>query len=1217
LALALVLLACLANALQAAQAVTGSEVLATDLAPLIDSAVKQPTRFAVNVPHVVSLTNAGKWTDSGNGSSWTYAVRVPTAVSLSFHASQLTLPANAVLTVTGANGISNSYHAGDVVRGGLWGRPLVGDSLTITLSVPVGARSLAALRIDSFQAGYRGLRPDVPDNAYYRSLIQRDSGSSGCTVNFSCAASSANQGPANATVAVLVGNQIQCTGTLLNDTSEDGTAYILTARHCENGELGGGNPAAAATVTIYWDAVSSCGATLGSIYDGTAITQSGATTMVEQQDAWLLKLDAPPAANDAYYSGWDAGSSSFSGGYSIHHALGNDKQYVSWFGAPIVETIPGATLQINYASTFLGVVNQTGNVGAGASGGALFNSSNNAVGSLTQAQLVNGLNSAGVCPVANPPAPSPSTVTALYTSLSSVWSSSADSSSTTGNATLQSVLDAAGTGKLVFAGTAIQPVTLSINYSEPQTGVAETLGWSAPGAQSCTASGGLSGDGWAGPRPTSGTFMLTEQTPGAVTWTLVCTGPGTIGYASTGTTWSQGQPLVDLSDDGMAVAGGAVTLTWFSTVQPCTASGGTPGDGWAGTKSSVGIQVQSIPVSVLGSTVYTLTCGTGSQMQTVRDVVPVTAPVVSSISGDANQLRIGQPVNLQFTAGGSCAASGGAAGDGWAGPLAGSTVDPGALTYTLPVSEAAAGTYTYTVTCTGAGATAGLASSNSITLTFTGAAATATLSAGATSVELDTDAASPTSVLNLSWSSNQRPCAITYVGPGNVAGTLMGVDLAAGLPAGTAQDDQLVAGSYVYTLSCGTGASPVQSTAAVTWFTTSPTATLVADNPWPQNSPDVLHWSSNVYPCTASGGAGSDGWSGSLPGAYGYQSVTETALGPVTFNLSCGSGAQLVSALTSTTVVAPVVSISASTNNLPAGSALVISWNSNFSDCSLTTTPPGQAQTNLPANSGFQTTELIAGTYTYAINCAGVQAATQATFTGSQTTLTASATSVAVGTPITLSWSSPREQYLTTCTLSGGTGLDGWSGTTYLTSGTQNITSGFAGTITYSISCNFGDGPSVAQTQVTYSAVTATAPNVPTPATTLRASVTTQDTGSPVTLTWTSQNANACAASGGASGDGWSGALSAAGSMAVTESAAGSVNYGIVCSGAAPAATATATVMFTQNSVTITANTGSSAGKSGGGAVDLWSLLVLAALVCRPLWQKLHSLPPRSRGSGC
>src|SRR6202034_138871 len=195
----------------------------------------------------------------------------------------------------------------------------------------------------------------TPDHPHYRQLVSQSMSASTCTLNYSCQATTTNQGPANATVAIIVNNEIQCTGTLLNDTQSDGTPYVLTARHCENGELGGGEPQAAASVSVYWDAVTPCGQGLASIYDGAAVTQLNAVTVVEQQDAWLIRLFDPPAAADAYYAGWDATGGVFSNGYSIHHALGFDKQYVEWYGQAITENIAGATLQIGYASSFWGV----------------------------------------------------------------------------------------------------------------------------------------------------------------------------------------------------------------------------------------------------------------------------------------------------------------------------------------------------------------------------------------------------------------------------------------------------------------------------------------------------------------------------------------------------------------------------------------------------------------------------------------------------------------------------------------------------------------------------------------------------------------------------------------------------------------------------------------------------------------------------------------------
>lgn len=1185
---------------QAAQAASRIHVFDVDLVPLIDQSAQYPTRFAVDVGHPVSISDQGLWTDNGGTSTWTYTGSVATAVSMSFHASRLSLPPSAVLSVRGSHSVA-TYRSKDVVHGGLWARPLVGDAITLSLTVSAKERSQVRLEIASFQAGYRGLGGGVPDHPHYRLLHTSDATTSSCTQNYSCQSTASNQGAANATVAIVVGNTVQCTGTLLNDTKTDGSAYVLTARHCENGMLGGGEPDAADSVTVYWDAVTPCGATLASIYDGNAVTQSGATTLVEQQDAWLLQLYAPPIASDAYYAGWDATGGTFSGGYSVHHALGYDKQYAGWYGQALLQSIPGATLKIGYTSNFWGVVNQTGNIGAGASGGGLFDPNNRLVGSSTLGALVNGENSAGVCPTNPVAAPAATTITAQYTALSAIWSSTADTTSTK-SATLQSVLDPANTGKLVTDGTGILPVTLTLDQNGTlSTGQTLTLIWNAPGAQSCTASGGLSGDGWAGTRGASGSFQLTEQDGGDAVYSLQCSATGRIGTAAPGRiSWMYVPLVVNLNGPTTQVpAGGTFHLDWYGGAG-CTASGGSPGDGWAGPKPAAG--PQTLTASALGTFTYTLTCGTGGRTNSAQVTVTVVAPSISTISGDANQLRIGQPVNLQWVNGGNCVASGGSSADGWAGTVFSSQDGVNGISRT--VSATTAGTYVYTVTCTGAG----LSSESSLTLTFTNAAPSVTLSPTPASPQVYTDSDSTTASanLNLNFTANVRPCAIDYTGPGNIKGSVYVSNTS--FP-GSALDSQGVAGAYLYTVTCGTGANQAKATASVTYFTNHPAVTLNLSNPWPQGYGTPIAWSSNVFPCTGTGGSGGDGWVSAKAGPAGSQTLTESQLGSLAFGITCGSGSQVATAQATTTVITPTASITASATTLPINSVLAIQWTSNFDGCTSLITPPGTQGwgTVLRGTGGFQTTEPVQGTYTYTVICEGAQASTQVTFTGTaQTaTLVANSSSSPVNGSVTLSWTSMSGS---SCSASGGSGTDGWSGSLQ-SFGSMNVTSAAATTVAYSVTCSYpqGQGQTQAQTQVTYTPVTSTTTSAPTPGVTLNANSSTQIVGDQITLTWNSTNSSQCEATGGNSGDGWEGNLPLSGAMAVTETSTGSFTYQVTCSGAPPAATAQTVVKFSASSGDAQ-NTGS--GSGGGGALD--SLLLLA-LSCLGIGRLGRTVPTRSQ----
>lgn len=488
------------------------QVVKTDLKPLIRSAAQSPVQFAVLVPHSASTTGSGLWSLAHGRATWNYAVRVPTAVSLSFHAKQSSLPASAMLIVRGAK-TTTSYQARDLHRGDLWSRIHPGDALQFTLTVSVSERNKVLLNIVSLQAGYRSLGPGVEDHPYYRELKSASAAATGntaCVTNYECEISTANTPPAAATVGLVIGNMIQCTGSLINDVSSDNTPYLLTARHCETGKLGGGNPGAASSLTVYWDAVTSCGTALGSLYDPGISTQTGAQTVVEQQDAWLIQLDANPVVTDAQLAGFDASGGTVQGGYTVHHAEGYDKQFTSWFGqaASVQES---DVLGSNYVSNFWETVNQIGNIGPGASGSALVDQNNHLVGSLTLGRTTTDSSGYESCPVANPPAPNGSNGAADFTSLAAVWSSTADTSSSTGSATIQSVLDPNATGTLVVQSVPVANISLSASTETQSVGSSVTLNWSAPSAVQCTASGGLSGDGWSGPLADSGSQQVTES----------------------------------------------------------------------------------------------------------------------------------------------------------------------------------------------------------------------------------------------------------------------------------------------------------------------------------------------------------------------------------------------------------------------------------------------------------------------------------------------------------------------------------------------------------------------------------------------------------------------------------------------------------------------------------------------------------------------------------
>jgi hypothetical protein len=152
----------------------------------------------------------------------------------------------------------------------------------------------------------------------------------------------------------------------------------------------------------------------------------------------------------------------------------------------------------------------------------------------------------------------------------------------------------------------------------------------------------------------------------------------------------------------------------------------------------------------------------------------------------------------------------------------------------------------------------------------------------------------------------------------------------------------------------------------------------------------------------------------------------------------------------------------------------------------------------------------------------------------------ASPTALTVGQSTALTWSSSNA---TGCQASGD-----WSGTVTL-SGTKLVTPPAARTFTYTLTCDgVASGASV---------VVAEAPT-PIPTVSLSLAPASAPAGQPSTLTWSTTNATSCVASGA-----WAGSQATSGSIAVTQSVAGTYTYSLGCTGAGGSASGSVTLSAT------------------------------------------------------
>ena len=1180
---AIVLLSAFASLANAAAPPVPANVLNIDLEPAIRESALRPERFAVDVPASASIATDGAWSRASGVSTWRHALRIPTAVSMSFHARTLVLPAGATLRVT-AGASSVVYRQSDASMAGLWGRVLKGDTLAFEITVPTSREADVVFDLASLQAGYRGLGGAVADHPAYKKLQAMNAAASAatCLENFACHETAGNFGPRNATAAIVVSGVALCTATLINNLREDTSPYILTARHCEVDDN------SAASVILYWDATVPCAAALASVYDTLtpAYTGGGTHTLVEQQDVWLLEFGSTLSANHTFFSGWDATGGTFVGGYSPHHAQGRSRQYAGWFGQALLHDISNSALGSGYRGTFWGVVNEVGSIGSGASGGGLFDSNNRLVGTLSLGLLPAG-GGDGMCPAASPKAPTSSNTVGEYNAFAAVWDSTADTTSTTNPRTLKSVLDPDNTGLKVVDGFEwLKGAYISPDQGSAFTGSQVRLTWNAPGATACTAEGGHTGDGWSGSLGASGTRNVTATDAGAIRYAMRCTDGTRKTYVWARVQWDAAPATLNFfGDSNDTFVGQSKRLTWSSNVTPCIATGGVTGDGWAGTKAQSGTQDVVLGP---GSTTFTLACGSGGRVASYSLVVsswPVSAYLLSV--GLVDNLRVGQFLDLAAAGGPSCVRSGGAAGDGW-------STSTGA---DMPVTETVPGTYTYTITCTGGGQTA----TQSITRTFNGSAPFATLVATPNRFEAGPGGpvadGSHGQGAELRWNSNLPSCELIVTGPGGVNAHLGFGQL---FNADYWRDLQPVAGFYNYTVTCSGGGQTASATTTIEFFASQPNVRLTVPATFAANQAVPIQWESNVFPCTASQGAAGDGWAGPKATASGSQALTETAPGTYVYDITCGSGASTARAEATATVPVPGVTVTPQSSHITVGFFATIDWSASTGPCVLSSNPANNDWSGTHFSSGRAfVTQQIAGTYTYTATCgpagATVNGSGQVIFDPSPfptSTFTASSTSARINEPITLTWSATNTDY---CVASANTTVADWNGPVGI-SGTATVTRTFPGVVSYFLSCN---GAAMKEVQLTFSGpVDSPNPFIP-PNVTLSASHTQRITGEMVTLTWSSTHASECTAAGGQSGDGWTGALSLSATQTVTETTPGNYNYFVLCSGAPPSAQAMVTVQFLAPAPAPSSggsNAAGGGGKGGGGRLD-WLMLAFLALM--------------------
>ncbi len=205
--------------------------------------------------------------------------------------------------------------------------------------------------------------------------------SDNCHPDLTCIDDEARLTNGRSVCKIIVDGTELCSGTLLNNTRNDGTPYFLTAGHCM-----GSNPAPESVVFFFNYEVPQCQDSIEGTSSQT-ISGSDMLAFADSLDFALLKMSIrPPGHYRPWYAGWDLTSVPATPGYTIHHPQGDVKKLAISTAAPSAATFNASSLQGNrfvtnahwYISRW-----QSGTTEPGSSGAGLFLENNRFIGLLS------------------------------------------------------------------------------------------------------------------------------------------------------------------------------------------------------------------------------------------------------------------------------------------------------------------------------------------------------------------------------------------------------------------------------------------------------------------------------------------------------------------------------------------------------------------------------------------------------------------------------------------------------------------------------------------------------------------------------------------------------------------------------------------------------------------------------------------------------------------
>ena len=267
----------------------------------------------------ISLFNAGSWTSlSSGGKICSLTLESKHAISINLIFNNFYLEKGSYLHIYSPNKsfVDGAYTAQNNNQARVLGTDIIkGDKVVVEYFEPTNSQSLSQLNIGMIVHGYL----DV--NNWNNQLKVNESG--GCNMDVACSDGDLWRNEIKAVARITNGGGL-CSGTLVNNTNNDGKPYLLTANHC--------SPQSMSSAVFRFNYDSPICGSQSSSNSQTAVSNdlingSSFKARNPNSDFGLILLNStPPDTYNAYYSGWNNSSDIPGTTVGIHHPRGDVKK---------------------------------------------------------------------------------------------------------------------------------------------------------------------------------------------------------------------------------------------------------------------------------------------------------------------------------------------------------------------------------------------------------------------------------------------------------------------------------------------------------------------------------------------------------------------------------------------------------------------------------------------------------------------------------------------------------------------------------------------------------------------------------------------------------------------------------------------------------------------------------------------------------------------------